>query len=119
MDMIERSHHDAESPQSPSGLNRRAVLMTAAVAASAAAGVSPALADTGSANFGAPLVELHVPAGVLTLEQKAAMIKGITDVILKATKAPSDPVRKCFVQILETADGGFGVNGQVFVPRGK
>ena len=24
-----------------------------------------------------------------------------------------------FVQIIETAEGGFGVNGQVFVPRGK
>jgi phenylpyruvate tautomerase PptA (4-oxalocrotonate tautomerase family) len=93
--------------------------MTAAAAASAVAGVSAALADTGTAtNFGAPLVELHVPAGVLTLEQKAAMIKGVTDVVLKATKL-SDPARKSFVQIFETADGGFGVNGQVFVPRGK
>jgi len=93
--------------------------MTAAVAASAVAGVSPVLADTGSiANFGAPLVEVYVPVGVLTLEQKAAMIRGVTDVVLKATKL-SDPARKSFVQILETADGGFGVNGQVFVPRGK
>jgi phenylpyruvate tautomerase PptA (4-oxalocrotonate tautomerase family) len=117
--MISRSNNDAESPEGGGGLNRRAVLMTAAVAASAVAGVSPALADTGSTNFGAPLVELYVPPGVLTLEQKAAMIKGMTDVVLKATKAPSDPARKSFVQIFETADGGFGVNGQVFVPRGK
>jgi 4-oxalocrotonate tautomerase len=117
MDMINRSNTDAESPES--GFSRRAVLMAAAVAASAAAGVSPALADTGStANFGAPLVELYVPPGVLTLEQKAAMIKGVTDVVLKAAKL-SDPARKSFVQIFETADGGFGVNGQVFVPRGK
>ncbi len=119
MDTINRSNNDAESPESSGGLNRRAVLMTAAVAASAVAGVSAPLADTGSAaNFGAPLVEVYVPTGVLTLEQKAAMIKGVTDVVLKATKL-SDPARKSFVQILETADGGFGVNGQVFVPRGK
>ena len=118
MDMISRSNTDVESPEPPSGLSRRAVLMTAAVAASAVAGVSPALADTGSANFGAPLVEVYVPPGVLTLEQRAAMIKGVTDVVLKATKL-SDPARKSFVQIVETADGGFGVNGQVFVPRGK
>jgi 4-oxalocrotonate tautomerase len=118
MDMINRSNKDVESPES-TGLNRRTVLMTAAIAASAAAGVSPVLADTGSAaNFGAPLVEVYVPAGVLTLEQKAAMIKGVTDVVLKATKL-SDPARKSFVQILETADGGFGVNGQVFIPRAK
>jgi phenylpyruvate tautomerase PptA (4-oxalocrotonate tautomerase family) len=55
----------------------------------------------------------------LTLEQKAAMIKGITDVVWRATKLPADPSRKSFVQILETAEGGFGVNGQVFVPRVK
>ena len=116
--MINRPNDDVESHDS-AGLNRRAVLMTAAVAASAVAGVSPVLADTApAANFGAPLVELHVPAGVLTLEQKAAMIKGVTDVVLNATKL-SDPTRKSFVQIFETAEGGFGVNGQVFVPRGK
>jgi phenylpyruvate tautomerase PptA (4-oxalocrotonate tautomerase family) len=119
MDMIDWSNNGVESPESAGGLNRRAVLVTAALAASAVAGVSPALSDTSAGNFGAPLVELYVPFGVLTLEQKAAMIKGMTDVVLKATKAPSDPARKSFVQIFETADGGFGVNGQVFVPRGK
>ena len=117
--MINSPNSDVEFPDSP-GLNRRAVLMTAAIAASAAAGVSPALADAvPSGNFGAPLVEFHVPVGALTLEQKAAMIKGITDVLLNAMKQPSDPARKSFVQIIETAEGGFGVNGQVFVPRGK
>lgn len=108
-----------ELPDGP-GLNRRAVLITAAVAAGAAAGVSPVLADAvAPANFGAPLVELQVPPGVLTLEQKAAMIKGITDVVLNAMKLPPDPARLSFVQVLETAEGGFGVNGRVFVPRGK
>ena len=120
MDIINRSNKDAELPESTGGLNRRAVLMTAAGAAGAAAGVSAVLADTApAASFGAPLVEFHVPAGVLTLEQKAAMIKGMTDVILAATKQPQDPAKKSFVQIFETTDGGFGVNGQVFVPRGK
>ena len=118
MDMINGTNNTEERLASSSGLNRRAVLMSAAVAATV--GASPALADTAAAaNFGAPLVDLQVPAGVLTLEQKAAMIKGVTDVILKAMKQPSDPARKSFVQIFETADGGFGVNGQVFVPRGK
>lgn len=99
--------------------------MTAAAAATTMAGASPALADTvpavvdtvASDNFGAPLVELHVPASVLTLEQKAAMIKGLTDVVSKAMKLLPDPARKCFVQIIETAEGGFGVNGDVFTPR--
>ena len=47
------------------------------------------------------------------------MIKGITDVVLKAMKLSTIRRRKSFVQILETAEGGFGVNGQVFVPRRK
>jgi len=102
------------------GLNRRAVIMTAAVAAGAAVGVSPVLAQaTPSASFGAPLVELQVPPGVLTLEQKAAMIKGITDVVLNAMKLTPGPTQVSFVQVIETAQGGFGVNGQVFVPRPK
>ena len=118
MDMINRSTNTEDPSASSSGLNRRAMLLSAAVAAGATVGVSPVLADTAAGNFGAPLVDVQVPAGVLTLEQKAAMIKGITDVILKAVKL-SDPARKSFVQILETAEGGFGVNGQVFVPRPK
>jgi phenylpyruvate tautomerase PptA (4-oxalocrotonate tautomerase family) len=126
MDMIDRPDNTVPSSGSGGGLNRRAILVSAAVAAGASAaiaasvGVSPTLAETAAAaNFGAPLVDVQVPAGVLTLEQKAAMIKGITDVVLKATRLPPDPARKSFVQIFETAEGGFGVNGQVFVPRGK
>ena len=102
--MDNRSNDDLQS--GVSRLNRRAILRTAAGAASAAAGVSTALAETApAANFGAPL------------EQKAAMIKGVTDVVFKAMKQPPDSARKSFVQIFETAAGGFGVNGQVFVPR--
>ena len=112
MDTINGTNNTKESPASSGGLNRRTMLMSAAIAASATVGVSPATADTaGAPNFGAPLVDVQVPAGVLTLEQKAAMIKGITDVVLRATKAPSDPARKSFVQIFETTDGGFGASG--------
>jgi phenylpyruvate tautomerase PptA (4-oxalocrotonate tautomerase family) len=86
---------------------------TAALGAMAAPG---ALAETAaSGDFGAPVVELYVPAGALTLEQRRAMIKGITDVVLGAIKMP--PQARAFVEIIETAEGGFGVNGQVFVPR--
>jgi phenylpyruvate tautomerase PptA (4-oxalocrotonate tautomerase family) len=117
--MINRPDDDLDTHDS-AALNRRALLMTAAVAASAAAGISPALADTTPApSFGAPLVELQVPPGVLTAEQKAAMIKGITEVVLNAIKLPPGPTHVAFVQIIETAEAGFGVNGQVFVPRGK
>jgi len=119
MHMINGGNSDVELSDGP-GLNRRAVLMTAAVAASAAAGVSLALADTAPpGNFGAPLVELHVPVGALTLEQKAAMIKGMTDVVLNVLRLPPDPSRKAFALIVETAEGGFGVDGQALARRSK
>ena len=118
MDMIGGSNKEMELPASADGLSRRNVLITATVTASALTGVPSALADTVPAgSFGAPLVELYVPAGALTLEQRSAMIKGITDVVLSATKQPPDPAKRLFVQIFETAENGFGVNGQVFVPR--
>src|SRR5262245_41133571 len=99
------------------GISRRAILTTATVAAGAVAGISAAAADT---SFGAPLVELHFPAGVLTAEQKAAMIKGVTDVLLGAIAVPPDQTRRLWVQLFETAaDGGWGLGGQVLVPRAK
>ena len=99
-----------------SELNRRTILVSASAAVGGLS--TSALADTPeSANFGAPLVEVYVPAGVLTLEQRSAMIKGITDVVLGAVKLPPEPARRLFVEIIETADGGFGVNGAVFAPR--
>jgi phenylpyruvate tautomerase PptA (4-oxalocrotonate tautomerase family) len=109
--------------QFPSGverLSRRAVLTTSA-AAGAVAGVSAAPAETvpAPADFGAPLAELHFPAGALSVEQKAAMIQGVTEVLIKATKLAPDHANKLWVQIFETAEGGWGFGGQVFVPRGQ
>ena len=102
---------------SHAGPSRRTVLASATAAAGALA-ASAALAETTTGGgYGAPLVEFYVPAGALTLEQRAAMIKGVTDVVLGAMKLPPDPARLLFVEIIETAEGGFGVNGQVFVPR--
>jgi len=103
----------------PQGLTRRTMLATTAVAG--IAGVSVAHADTApaAAGFGAPLAELHFPAGVLSPEQKAAMIKGVTDVLVKATNLAPDQANNLWVQIFETAESGWGFGGQVFVPRGK
>jgi phenylpyruvate tautomerase PptA (4-oxalocrotonate tautomerase family) len=95
---------------------RRAVLAAAATAA--AAGIAPVLAHTAPAgNFGAPVIELYVPVGVLTAEQKSAVIKGFTDVVLKALDRAPEASRRLFMTIIETAEGGFGVNGQVFVRK--
>jgi phenylpyruvate tautomerase PptA (4-oxalocrotonate tautomerase family) len=110
--------------QFPSGverLSRRAVLTTATAAAGAVAAVSAARAETvpASADFGAPLAELHFPVGTLSVEQKAAMIKGVTEVLIKATKLAPEHSNNLWVQIFETAEGGWGFGGQVFVPRGQ
>ena len=114
--MIER----ARDHESGDGLSRRDLLVTATAAAGALAGMSIAPADAATAaGFGDPLVEVRVPAGILSLEQKAAMIRDITDVVRGVMKQPPDANRRMFVQIFETAESGFGVNGQVFTPRGK
>lgn len=114
------SDKDVELAESTGGLSRRTVLKTATVAAGGMASVSTVLADTIPATgFGAPLAELHVPAGALTLEQKGAMIKGVTDVLLSVTKLPPDQAKKLWVQVFETAEGGWGVGGQIFVPRAR
>ena len=116
---VEASHSVLPS-QPGGGLSRRTMLRTATVAAGALAGLSTALADTIPATgFGAPLIELHVPAGALTLEQKAAMIKGITEVVISAIKLPADQAQKLWVQVFETAESGWGVGGRVFVPRAR
>ena len=47
------------------------------------------------------------------------MIKGITEVIVAALGQPLDPAKRLFVEIFETAEGGYGVDGQVFLPRPK
>jgi phenylpyruvate tautomerase PptA (4-oxalocrotonate tautomerase family) len=126
MDVINKSNADVgsnsgvELPDSSGRLSRRAVLASATVGAAAtAAGVSAGLADTADAGFGAPLVELNVLPAVLTAEQKGALIKGITEVLVSTMKLAPDQTRKIFVQLIETAEGGFGVGGQAFVPRGK
>jgi phenylpyruvate tautomerase PptA (4-oxalocrotonate tautomerase family) len=120
MDISHSSSKNPKSSDGADGLSRRNMLLTATVAAGALASAPNALADSIPAGtFGAPLVEVHVPAGVLTLEQRSALIKGITDVVLGAMKQPPDPARRLFVQVFETAEGGFGVNGQVFVPRSR
>jgi phenylpyruvate tautomerase PptA (4-oxalocrotonate tautomerase family) len=120
MNNDDRSSNDAKLPDGADGLSRRNVLMAATAAAGALAATPGATADAApSGNFGAPVVELHVPGGVLTLEQRSALIKGVTDVVRGALKQPPDPTTRLFVAIYETAEGGFGINGQVLVPRPK
>ena len=101
--------------QESNGVSRRAILRTAAVGIALNAPTAHAQ-TTPAVGFGAPLTEVYVPSGVLTAEQKSAMIKGISDVLRRVTALPADQ-GPMFVEIIETSEGGFGVNGKVFVPR--
>src|SRR5262249_18706383 len=77
-----------ESGQSPTidnRFSRREAMLTAAAGAALGASASAALAEANAGrSYGAPVVELYVPAGALSLEQKAEMIKRVTDVVLGA-----------------------------------
>ena len=110
-------------------VNRRSALVAAsfaalavsgvAVSAVAVSGVGCLAAEAGSASFGAPFVEMTFPVGVLSVEQKAALIKRVTEVVSAAMEFPSGSQRRLFVEILETPEGGFGADGQVVVPRSR
>jgi phenylpyruvate tautomerase PptA (4-oxalocrotonate tautomerase family) len=117
MRVVDTAKKGLDVDGSPDGLSRRAVLMTATIAA----GAPSVLAADGAsaASFGAPLVEMYFPVGVLSLEQKAALIKSVTDVVNAAMPPPTDPARRLFVEIIETPEGGFGVNGQAVGPRAR
>jgi phenylpyruvate tautomerase PptA (4-oxalocrotonate tautomerase family) len=120
MHLTDGSNKDSQSTGSSGGLSRRDILVTGTIAAGAAAGTSAVLAQTVPAtSFGAPLVEMSFPVGVLTFDQKAAMIKGVSEVVHRVMKLAPDPANKLFVEIFETPEGGFGVNGQAVVPHGK
>jgi 4-oxalocrotonate tautomerase len=119
MDQMSGLNKNAKMPSFETGLSRRDILVAAATGTGVVASPSAAAEAAPALSFGAPLVELHVPAGILTIEQRGAMIKGITEVIVEALGQPLDPAKRLFVEILETAEGGYGVNGQAFLPRPK
>jgi len=109
----------AQTTRGVGDVSRRTALVAAGIAAMAVSAGAGVAADAGSGGFGAPLVEMTFPVGVLSVEQKAALIKRVTEVVGAAMEFPADPQRRLFVEILETPEGGFGVSGQVVVPRPK
>ena len=62
-----------------------------------------------------PLAQIFVPQGALTLEQKRAMIKGVTDVIAGVEGLPDSALPFVTVLINETPDGGWGVAGHGYL----
>lgn len=58
-----------------------------------------------------PFVQISIPAGSLSAEQKRTMIAKVTDACVEAEGIPA--VRaQTFVHINEVADGGWGIGGR-------
>lgn len=111
--MLQLKQPEQESRQAAKqGLTRRILLWVTGAGAVAAAVPGAAGADQSAQGYGAPLVEINVPAGILTAEQKNDMIKGVTEVIVNALKLPPAQHRALWVLILETVPNGWGVAGQ-------
>jgi 4-oxalocrotonate tautomerase len=59
-----------------------------------------------------PLVQVSIPAGSLSAEQKRALIAGITDAVVEV-EGPA--VRRgTWVHVTEVPDGGWGMGGRAF-----
>ena len=60
-----------------------------------------------------PVVQISVPAGSLTDEQKQRMVAGVTDVVVDVEGLPQ--VRAgTYVLINEVPDGGWGIGGKAW-----
>ena len=64
-----------------------------------------------------PFAQVFAPQGVLTLEQRREMVKGITDVMVRVEKLPPSALPYVTVLITEVADGGWGVAGHGYVKQ--
>jgi len=58
-----------------------------------------------------PLAQIYVPQGALNEQQRRAMVKGITDVIVSVEGLPPSALPFVTVLINEVPDGGWGVAG--------
>jgi len=54
-----------------------------------------------------PFAHVYAPAGVLSVEQKRAMVKGITEVMVKVEGLPASALSYVTVLISEIPDGGW------------
>jgi 4-oxalocrotonate tautomerase family enzyme len=64
-----------------------------------------------------PFAQVYAPQGVLTLEQRREMVKGITEVMVRVEKLPPSALPYVTVLISEVADGGWGVAGHGYVKQ--
>jgi len=58
-----------------------------------------------------PLAQIFVPEGALSLEQRRAMVRGVTEVIQSVEHLPDAALPYVTVLINEVPDGGWGIGG--------
>ncbi len=109
------------TPQWPAGgagpgrnghLARRTFLSIAAAASGAGLGAAAVPAGAGEVPAPVPtLAQISVPAGALSVQQRQAMVTGITKVLVDVTGARPAGLPYVTVLVAEAAEGGWGVAG--------
>jgi 4-oxalocrotonate tautomerase len=66
---------------------------------------------------GMPFAKVHVPAGVLTADQRREIVKGIHDVINRVQNRPPDQPVSTYVLIDEVPAEGWGRSGTLLAPK--
>ena len=61
-----------------------------------------------------PLAKVYIPEGVLNIQQRSDIVKGISDVINSVENRPVESHKYTYVLINEIQSGGWGVGGQIF-----
>ena len=60
-----------------------------------------------------PLAKVYIPEGVLNIQQRSDIVKGISDVINSVENRPVESHKYTYVLINEIQSGGWGVGGQI------
>ena len=60
---------------------------------------------------------VYVPAGVLTLDQRRAIVKGIHETINRVEQRPANAQTHTYVVINEVPPDDWGSDGNVYLPR--
>lgn len=61
--------------------------------------------------------KVYVPQGVLTLDQRRAIVKGIHEVINTVEKRPPEAQTHTYVTINEVPAGNWGSDGFIYAPK--
>jgi phenylpyruvate tautomerase PptA (4-oxalocrotonate tautomerase family) len=61
-----------------------------------------------------PFVQINLPAGSFDQSVLSKMVEGVTDAVVAAEGGSEFIRQNCWVQIVEVADGGWGMAGTAY-----